>query len=614
MYKAICSVPLSAVLLLLTVTHFAYSQTPPPANASNSEPLKQTVIVTGTWEPVALEESDRSVSELPVQTNVPLLPSLVDLLSQDPSIYVQARGPAGVQADISIRGASFQQTLFLLNGIRTNDEQSAHYNSDFAIPLDAIDHVEVLHGSGSTLYGSDSAGGVVNILTRSSADADPLVLRLRSGFGSFGTNEESGFLSFGIGPLSQRFSFERELSTGFMDDREYRNLSLSSDSWLKSHLGLTRIFLGMDDRPFGADQFYGSFNSWERTKTWIATVSESLGERTSLSFGYRRHSDLFVLLRDNPSFYTNRHIDEGWDGAIRRQDAVSRWAHLSYGTEITADSVTSNNLGIHSRTQGAIYGALDARAVRRASFSVGAREEFYPGGNIFVPNVSGGYWLASTLKLRASISRAFRLPSYTELYYSDPADRGNPNLRPERALNYEAGIDWHPGKHWRLSSTFFDRDEHDGIDYVRASASDIWQATNFDQLNFIGAEADLSLVLPASQTLSAGYTVIHGAESALQGLQSKYVFNYPTQQAIITWQRLAARGWLARVRAGVTDQYQRSAYFLLDASASWSRGRFRPYARLTNITDASYQPVLGVAMPGRAALGGLEITIFGRPD
>jgi len=79
--------------------------------------------------------------------------------------------------------------------------------------------------------------------------------------------------------------------------------------------------------------------------------------------------------------------------------------------------------------------------VSRFSFSVGAREEvFDTDGAEFSPTVSGGVWLKPGWKLKASASRAFQLPTYTDLYYHDPANAGNPNLLPETAWSYEGGV------------------------------------------------------------------------------------------------------------------------------------------------------------------------------
>jgi iron complex outermembrane receptor protein len=361
------------------------------------------------------------------------------------------------------------------------------------------------------------------------------------------------------------------------------------------------------DRPFGADQFYGNYNSWERTKTWLATVSQDLGQHTLFTAGFRRHTDLFELFRTNPGYYTNRHKDYTVDAALRRQDPIGKWLHAFYGAEFLADHVDSNNLGVHSRNQEAIYGAVSAQAASRFLVNAGLREEFFNGGRkIAVPSLSGSYWLSAKAKLRASVSRAFRLPNYTDLYYHDPANIGNPNLKPEDAVNYEAGLDFFLSPKWRASATVFDRSESNDIDYVRANSDSVWQATNFTHVNFAGAEARLEWQAPAHNAFDLEYTALHGAESVLNGYQSKYAFNYPTQQGILGWQSLTTRGLLMRARLGVTNQIDRPAYVLLDASAAYTRYAVRPYLRVTNMTNTLYQPIYGVIQPGRAILGGLE--------
>jgi iron complex outermembrane recepter protein len=608
---------LAALLSITSARSLGQSQVPQQSSAPASPtPVQQTIVVTGTWEPVPLQELDRSVSVYPLNGSYLLFGSLADALDLDSSVQVQSRAPGGIQGDVSIRGGSFEQTLFLLDGIRLSDPQSAHYNMDIPVPLDAIQQVEVLRGSGSTLYGSDAVGGVVNLVTNPNREVRHLEMRLRGGYGSFGTNEQSGFLALTGGILSQRFSFERELSDGFRDGREYRNLALASQSWLLTKLGLTRVFLSLMDRPFGADQFYGNFNSWERTKAWIGTLSQDLGKNTVFTLGYRRHTDLYELLRDDPQFYTNRHIDNSWDVAVRRQDSIPHGVHVYYGGEAIADHVDSNNLGVHSRYQGAIYGALDVGAWHGLFFSAGMRQEFYPNAQtgdlrtIPVPSFTAGYWLSSKAKVRASISRAFRLPNFTDLYYHDPANVGNPNLKPERAMNYEAGFDVYATDRLRGSITVFSRHEQDDIDYIRADANSLWQAMNFARLTFTGVEASLIWSATTSQKIELQYTGLHGAEAALDGYQSKYVFNYPTQQAVIGWQHLSQHGWLARLRTGITNQYQRNTYAIVDAYAGWTRSPLHPYARLTNVTNADYQPVYGIVMPGRAAFVGIEWCAF----
>ena len=137
------------------------------------------MVVTGTFEPVPLEESDRNVSSFALQPDDRLLVSTpFALLRLDSSVDVRGRAPNGVQSDVSIRGGSFGQTLVLLNGLRFNDAQSGHHNFDLPLPLDMVDRVEVLKGSGSMFYGSDAVGGVVNVIPRT---PDATEMRLRSG-------------------------------------------------------------------------------------------------------------------------------------------------------------------------------------------------------------------------------------------------------------------------------------------------------------------------------------------------------------------------------------------------------------------------------------------------
>lgn len=91
--------------------------------------------------------------------------NLAELLALRPGVDIYARSPA--QADVSLRGGTAEQTLVLVDGVRASDAQSSHYTLDLAVPLDAIERVEILRGAASSLYGPDAVGGVVNIVTRS---------------------------------------------------------------------------------------------------------------------------------------------------------------------------------------------------------------------------------------------------------------------------------------------------------------------------------------------------------------------------------------------------------------------------------------------------------------
>ncbi|HWB83656.1 MAG TPA: TonB-dependent receptor [Bryobacteraceae bacterium] len=572
--------------------------------AQQAEP--QTIVVTGTYEPVALDEVDRSVTVLPARQNGLVLNTLVDLLKLDPSLDLEERAPDGVQTDLSIRGSSYGQTLVLLNGQRLNDAQSGHHNMDIPVPLDAVSRIEVLRGSGSTLYGSDAAGGAINIITEPPEQTE---IRLRTALGNDGINQQRGSISGAFGKIDQQLVFSRDFSTGFMPDRDYRNLQLASITHAVSGLGFSDITLAYQDHPFGADQFYGPYDSWEDTKAWFASLRQSLGKKTTVDFDYRRHSDLFVVSRSQPTqFPANHHADESYQAAIRRQESLRPTINFFYGAEALHESIVSNNLGLHNRSRGAAYASADFRALRRFSLSLSAREEVYRSfSGEFSPTIAGGVWLSPRVKLRASASRAFRVPSYTELYYHDPANIGNPDLRPERAWSYETGVDWNPASRVRAEATIFERRERDGIDYFRLTLNDIWRALNIQNLNFTGVEASLHVAPSRSQTIDFRYTGLRGSQDTVPVGLTKYTFNYPTHSGIIAWQASLPGHMLVRSRVGVLDRRARDTYALWDLYAAYGHGRVHPFLQLANITSTSYQEIQGVQMPGRTVIGGVEL-------
>jgi iron complex outermembrane recepter protein len=568
--------------------------------------LHQTVVVTGTFEPLAIEEIDRAVRVLPVRDNRALLNALVDVLRLDPALDVQARAPGGVQNDLSIRGAGYGQTLVLLNGQRLNNVQSGHHNMDIPVPLDSVARVEVLRGSGSTLYGSDAVGGVINIITEPPEGPE---LRLRAAVGNFGVNQQSGSLAGTHRGISQQLSFSRDFSSGFRADRDYRNLSLGSNTAWRGG-GLT---LAYSDRPFGADQFYGNFNSWENTKTWFASVHQNLGERTTSSFAYRRHSDLFVLYRDRPEVFANHHSDHSYQAAVRRSQELATRGTVYFGVEALHEAVRSNNLGNHERSRGAAYAAVDFRALRRFSLSLSAREELYRRFSAtFNPTVSGGFWVSPKLKLRASASRAFRVPGYTDLYYHDPGNLGSPGLRPERAWTYETGTEWSPHSKARAELTVFHRRQRDGIDYQRNAPGEIWRALNIQNLNFTGVEAGLHLSPAARQTLDFRYSALRARVDTVPVGFTKYTFNQPSHSGVAAWQTSLRGRWMVRSRLGVLLRRGRNPYALWDFYAGSGSGRLRPFLQFANLSGTRYEEILGVAMPGRSALAGVEL-VFRRP-
>jgi outer membrane cobalamin receptor len=580
--------------------------------------ITQTVVVMANSDPVSLAGSDHTVVVLDTAAQPLLFESLPDHVRLDTSLDVQERGPNGVQGDVSIRGGTFSESLILLNGMRIDDPQTGHFNLDVPVPLDAIGRAEVLHGAGSVYYGSDAIAGAVDLITaeperRAAGDAARISLTARAGYGSFTSTEQHVLGDYARRSWTEQLAGSRDTSSGFVADRNYRSEALSSESWFHSRLGTTDVLLAGSDRPFGANDFYGPYASFEHTKQWLAMLQSEVGERTLVGLNYRRHSDVYILEVTDPALYENNHIDESWQGVVRRSDEFGRGLRLSTGLVGSADTIRSSSLGRHGRNEGAGYASLEARAGSRWTLSMAGRDEIFSGGATnFSPSAAAGYRVSERLRLRASLGHGFRLPSYTDLYYSDPATVGNANLKPETSWSYEGGGTWAPTDSMSVEATGFENRVSNGIDYSKTSPGAKYEATNTGSLAFTGGEMALHLRLAPvagvmSQQVDLAYTGIHASRSAPPGLISAYVFNYAAQNGSFSWTGRVGSQVVARSQVAVVQRVGQTAYPLWSVALARSMGRVRPYVRFANLSNTGYEELPGIPMPGRSVTGGVAL-------
>jgi outer membrane cobalamin receptor len=577
------------------------------------QPPAQAVTVT-TDEPLPISTRDlldrTSVTLLldDPATQRALYHSAVDLLALDPALNLEARAGSGVQVDLSLRGSTFEQTLILLNGLRINDPETGHLNFDIPVPLEAIARIDILHGSGSTFFGSDAVGGAVDLITARPTHASASLLL---GGGSYGATEQHLQLSAVARRIATRLTGSRDTSDGFfyrgVDDRGFHANAVALDSYLTltPHLAPTQILLAASDRPYGANLFYGAYDSSERTKGWFASIRQPLPAGWSADFAYRRHTDLFVLKVTNPNLYRNNHIDSLWQADLRRVSNPVRNLDVSYGLEADGDAIQSTNLGRHARNQGAGYANLSLRSLRRLTLSVGARQEIFSGPTpVFSPSASAGYDLGHGLRAHAAAGTGYRLPTYVDLFYADPTTIGNPGLKPETSQSYEGGLGFEHRK-LHLAATGFTLRQSNAIDYSKYSPTDKYQATNVGSIAYSGVEADARYTLRPAHQLQLNYAFLHAAPPPA-GLISEYAYNFATHKGTLLYQAIFGQ-LAARTQVTVVQQTGRTAYPLWTIAMARSKGLVRPYVRLENLSNTAYQQIPNVPQQGRSITGGLTL-------
>lgn len=582
----------------------------PQAGAADKPVLLPPVMVTDGLPPacalmrpvVTLERQE--LEALPAQ-------SVAEALRFVPGVSLESRGFGAVQADVSLRGSTFSQVLVLIDGVRLTDPQTAHHNLDLPLLLEDVERIEVLQGPACARYGADAVAGAINIVTRTPRANH---LRLEGAGGSFSTTRASAGLGGRRGWLAGSLSLGREASGGYRFGTDYEVHTLSGKAALLEEAGREtsgELFFGLQQKDFGAFDFYSpgrGFASREETGTAFASaaVRRASGGRLYEARAYfREHQDEFVLEARNPALYQAEHLSR-----VAGLQLFGQWQGrglLSAGLELRGETLDSDRLGERERAVASPFAeyaaelgplALDA-AVRLDLYS-----RFGPQAS---PSLALLWRLGEGLAARAQVATAYRVPSFTELHYNDPANVGDPNLEPERSVSYQAGLVWR-AKERPLEAALdvFERREWEIIDWVRGSVAEPWRAVNSGEVTTRGLEARADWFAPWGAARLDYIFADKGLSTT--AAQSKYVLTHPVHQ-------LSLGLWHARLPLGLSlfgqvmwRAYEKEDYTLLEVTLSRRFGPFELFAEGHNLLDASYTEAL-VPAPGIWGLAGLRIRL-----
>jgi vitamin B12 transporter len=352
---------------------------------------------------VRVEVGSRASATLPVQTRgvqVITAEALARLPVRDVSealrwalaVDVMPRSPA--QADVAIRGSSFEQVLVLVDGVRVSDPQTGHFHLNLAVPLAQVERIEVLRGVASALYGSDAMGGVINVVTRRGRGSDAAV---RAEVGSFGTTALALSGRGGGERLRVDAAADLQRSDGHRPGTDYRVAQgrIAVEAPLAGRV--LRAHMARAARDFGADAFYAPFPSYEETRTttadlaWLAAPGGRGGVDVRVSL--RDHDDDFVLRREDPAFYRNLHTSTQRGAEVTGRHELGAGVRVAGGAEGFRESLRSTNLGDRSEDRAGLFGEVVAPAGRAAMLSAGVRGDWHSEyGGFVAPSAAAAWW------------------------------------------------------------------------------------------------------------------------------------------------------------------------------------------------------------------------------
>jgi len=625
---------LLAVYTTVTQPEYGFAQT--DTTKVSMEYNLDEVEVGAQRAPVAFSQVARIVSVIgreeieaaPVQ-------SIQELLEYALSVDVRQRGVHGVQADISVRGGSFDQTLILLNGINISDPQTGHHALNLPVSLKNIERIEILEGPAARVFGPNAFSGAINIIT-SSENQTNLKVDVSAGQHKLVDANISGNIN--LGEWNQFIAFNRISSDGYIDNTDFKTWNAFYQTKLNTKPGTLDFQFGRTNKAFGANSFYTATypNQFEETKTTFASLKFESGTKIHLtpSVYWRRHQDRFELFRNNPANWYkghNYHLTDVFGSNLNAWFASSL-GKTAFGAEIRTENVWSNVLGetlttpidvpgetgklftkSYSRTT-ISYFAEHSVYLEKLTLSAGAMTNWISdlgfGWNIY-PGLDASLALSKNIKLYASASSSLRMPTFTDLFYSGPTNLGNPDLKPEKSNNIEGGLKFStPGLSGHLGAYY--RKGKDLIDWVREKETDKWQTKNLTSINTTGFEISAT-VFPEklfSRKIFLTKVGLNYANTQLDkgdnDVFSYYVLDNLKHKLDIElnhniWKRLKGSWRISyQDRNGMrTQTLAYEPFWLVNARIMWKAPRTEIYAMASNLFDTSYFDLGTVQQPGR---------------
>jgi vitamin B12 transporter len=523
-----------------------------------------------------------------------------DVLRVLPEVLVKASGGPGSLTSVSIRGSSSTQTLILLDGVPLNrpDQPTVDLST---LPIQDVDHIEVLRGPFSAIYGSATLGGVINIVTRSAPETS-----LSARAGSYG--ESSDVVSTGgrIAGLTYLIQGIVTGSTGFAPDTDYDDSTeMAKLQWPTGRdagvtLSLNRLW-HVTGTP-GAQPFQDLLSRlWEgRTLLDLSWRSGRPDGPGALVRVYSLYDDVGFI---SPAIaFRSDDVANLWGVQSQLVLAPSRTHLLTLGAEYQGQAIDHSDNSPSSFTNLgsdlALYVQDDWQVTPRILLSSGVREDaFQQFGSQVDPRLGVLVLLGDRLSLRAGVGRTFRAPSFDELA---PPLFGNPNLQPEIAWEADVGADYALSPGVTLSLTGYYKDATDLI----VAPPPLFIPENVGHAIVIGGSIELVGQLSDRWFVRVNYTGQHAYDAAT-GLDVIYVPRSLGNLEVIY--RAAPRTTLSTIVSYVGDRFNDAAntqlvpgYWLTSLVATWTVvDGWQLQAGVANLFDVVYQETLGFPEPGR---------------
>ncbi len=541
--KSISSVLSGVSFLLFSISTFAQ-------NSSDSIKIKRvldevTVTASRFTLPIAQVAKQVTIISKAEIDHAPIQ-SIQDLFNYVAGIDVVQRGGHGVQADISIRGGSFDQTAILLNGVNISNPQTGHLSFNMPVNLNDIERIEILHGPSSFVYGASAFSGGINIITKKEPD-HKIYGKVQAGEHALWGVEAGG--GFKVSKSTNQVSVGYNKSDGYIANSDYRILNTLWQTHFNVEKSVIDIQLGYNNKKYGANTFYSPLypNQYEETQSYLASVRGETGAKLKFipSVYWNQQHDVFQLIKGDESKVPFNHHRIDVYGSNLNLQYTSTLGLTSLGAEFRNEGVVSTVLGeVLNKPEGKYTKGVDRTNVSytlehtyqldKLTLTGGVMVNYNTstkGNYKFYPTVGVSFRPLDNFKIYSSWSKATRMPSFTDLYYNTTTHKGNIDLKPEESESFDLGTKYY-NSYLSVSATGYLMHGKNMIDWVKNGNK--WQSMNLATINKQGLEIELkfnlyealSFFYPNSY-IQFGYNRMHQDGNNISKEQSSsYVLNY----------------------------------------------------------------------------------------
>ena len=597
------------------------------------------VVITATKSPVKLSETGKIVTLIPrALLEQSQGKSLAQLLTEQAGTIVNgANSNPGKDKSLFLRGASNDYTVILLDGVPVFDPSGPGGAIDLRlIPIEQIDHIEILKGSQSTLYGSDAMAGVINIITRKSGNKK---LSVNGGlnYGSYNSVNGSAGISGTVNKIDYNLNYAHSSTDGISEALDSTGKAGFDKDGLRrnsfqANLGF-RIGKHIKIAPwyrysyyrggFDADAFTDGNNNFDALLTntgAIATLVLPKGTITA-NYGYVYAKRLY-----QSDFGTSPFRGAFHNGEIYLTQELTKQIKMLAGINFQVYRLEDTTLDKKNPQTTIIspYLSFFVQPAKRLNLELGSRYNYHSEFNSNLTyNFNTSYQLLKTLKLFANVSTGFKAPGVSDLF--GPSFYGsNPDLKPETSFNVEGGARFQPeDNHFQVTASVFYRDISDLITYVGN------RLINVDEQKDNGLELEASFRPDARWTLKASYTYVTGKLHQSRQQKDTSFFNLirrPRNSATAYIGFQATPQFFISVSAQMLGersdlyfapptyaavQVKLKAYTLLNAYAEYRlfKNKFTIFVDAKNLTDTDFTEVYGYSTLGINASGGFRFNL-----